>query len=112
MDIDERQQGAITVVIPQGPLNHVNSESFGKRMKEMVTQNLGRFVVDMSHVPFADSRGLETLVDVSDLLHHSGQSLKLCEINETIREIFTLTDLSKNFEFYQDTGDAARSFLA
>lgn len=111
MEISETRQGAVTVVKPMGPLVQSDAEQFAVRMREVMTRSLGRFVVDASAVPYVDSRGLESLVEATDELGKSGQALRLCGATETVREVLELTDLSSQFEHFQDVGSAVRSFL-
>jgi anti-anti-sigma factor len=58
-----------------------------------------------------DSKALEVLLDATERLADSGQALRLCGANETVREVLDLTDLSRFFEHYQDVNSAVRSFL-
>jgi anti-sigma B factor antagonist len=111
MEILEQRQGAVTVLKPQGPLAAADAEQFQGRLTETLNASLGRFVVDASEIPYLDSRGLEILLEATERLADSGQSLRLCGANETVREVLDLTDLSKLFEHYQDVNSAVRSFL-
>jgi anti-anti-sigma factor len=72
---------------------------------------MGRFVVDMSAVPYVDSGGLEALADVSEELGRGGQTLRLCAANKTVREVLELTDLASLFDHFDDANTAVRSFL-
>lgn len=96
---------------PVGPLVQEDAAEFRRRLMELRQSSLGRFIVDAAAVPYADSRGLEVLLDVHEELARAGQSLKLCGLNETLREVLTLTELSACFEHFEDTGAAVRSFL-
>lgn len=111
MQIAEHQQGAVTVLIPKGPLGAADAEQFMKLATEVMTRSLGRFVVDAAGIPYLDSRGLEVLLDVTEALAESGKSLKLCGVCDTVREVMQLTDLADQFELYQDVSSAVRSFL-
>lgn len=111
MEITEQRQGAVTVVKPQGPLSGQDADQFHQRIREVMERSLGRFVVDCSEIPFVDSRGLEVLKESTEQLEGGGQALRLCGCNETLREVFEITDLAKLFEHYQDVGSAVRSFL-
>ncbi len=111
MEINEQRQGAVTVLKPQGPLVAQDAEQFKETLSAVLATSLGRFVVDASEIPFVDSRGLEVLKEATEHLSDSGQALRLCGANETLREVFDLTDLSKLFEHYQDVNSAVRSFL-
>ena len=111
MRIDMQHQGAVTVVKPQGPLNHEEAESMRACLTDVSGKSLGRFVIDMASISFVDSQGLEVLLDTGEELEKSGQVLKLCGVNETLREVLELTELAEHFEHYEDATTAVRSFL-
>lgn len=111
MRIEQDKHGAVTVLRPIGPLTEAESQQFKSKVTSVVAASLGRFVVDVSAVPYVDSKGLEALVEVNEQLSQSGQSLKLCGVNETIREVLDLTELASLFENFHDVNDAVRSFL-
>lgn len=111
MEIHESRQGAVTVLKPQGPLTGPDAEQFKASVSAVMDKSLGRFVVDISEVPYVDSRGLEVLKETTDELSQSGQALRVCGANETVREVLDLTQLTELFEHYQDVGSAVRSFL-
>lgn len=110
MQIKEQTQGAVMVLEPDGALIQDDADQFKGRLTEALAESSGRVVVDLSSVPFIDSRGLEILVEVNDALSDSGRALKLCGINETIREVLDLTGLAIRFDHYDDTNSALRSF--
>lgn len=111
MEIHETRQGAVTVLKPAGPLIEADAEQFKQRALKVHGATLGRFVIDATDMPFVDSRGLESLVEVNDQMSHGGKALKLCGANETVREVLELTDLASMFEHFEDVNSAVRSFL-
>ncbi len=111
MEIQEQKHGAVTVLRPLGALIRSDADQFRVCLDEACVRSLGRIVVDASAVPYVDSAGLEMLVDASEALADSGHALKLCGINETIREVLDLTELATLFDHYQDLNDAVRSYL-
>lgn len=111
MEIAENRHGAVTVVKPVGPLVGPDGDRFKAHVADVIARSLGRFVVDASAIPLLDSRALEVLVELADGLSDSGQALRLCGANETVREILELTDLANRFEHYSDVNTAVRSFL-
>jgi anti-sigma B factor antagonist len=110
MQINEQTQGAVTVLKPDGALTQDDAEQFMHKLAEVLAESSGRVVVDLSSVPFVDRRGLEVLVEANDTLAVGGRSLKLCAINETIREVLDLTGLATRFDHFDDTNSALRSF--
>src|SRR2546430_14965809 len=111
MKIQETKQGAVTVLKPSGPLTQGDAAEFKTAALRAVESNLGRMLVDMSAIPFVDSLGLEAMLDVTEELQKSGQMLKLCATNKTLREVFTLTGINTMFEHFDDVNTAVRSFL-
>jgi len=111
MQIHQQRHGAVTVVRPDGPLNQSDADQFQQQFNTLAAKSLGRVVVDVSAVPFVDSRGLEVLAESADTLDQSGQALKLACVNEVLREVLDLTELSSRFEYFEDVGAAVRSFL-
>jgi anti-sigma B factor antagonist len=111
MKITDQRQGAVVVIKPEGPLTEADVEPFKQRLMETLTSSLGRFVIDMSGVPFVDSKGLEALLDVTEEMSKTGQILRLCAANKTIREVLDLTDLTSQFDHFEDATTAVRSFL-
>lgn len=111
MQIQEQRQGAVIVLKPNGPLVGADADAFKGRVEQVREQSMGRFVVDASAIAFIDSKGLEAIADLHDALGRSGQSLKLCGANETLREVFDLTEVGAMVEQYADAADAVRSFL-
>ena len=111
MKIHEHLQGAVTVLRPEGPLIESDAAVLKQRLLQTLSASLGRFVVDMSTIPYVDSKGLEALVEVTEEMGRSGQALRMCGANKTVREVLELTDLASHFEHFQDANTAVRSFL-
>lgn len=111
MEIQEQRQGAVVVIRPNGPLTGEDAILVKRRLEEAIQQNLGRVVLDAAAIPYADSQGLEVLVDLTERLEQTGRALKLSGVGETLREALELVGWAEAFEFYQDVQSAVRSFL-
>lgn len=111
MRINEQKSGAVTVLKPEGPILEADAAALKQKLMATLGASLGRFVVDMSLVPYLDSKGLEALVEVTEEMSRSGQALRLCAPNKTVREVLELTDLASMFDHFEDTNTAVRSFL-
>ena len=111
MNIQETKQGAVTVLKPVGSLTDSDALQFKAKLHEVRQASMGRLVIDVSAVPFVDSAGLEILTEANEELSRSGQTLKLCGVNPTLREVLDLTDLASQFEQFEETSAAVRSFI-
>ncbi len=111
MNLPIQQCGAVSVVRPTGPLTRAEAEDFKRQMLDLIQKRFGRVVLDASALSYVDSPGLEALVDLTQQLALSGMGLKLCAANETLRQVIELTGLCSQFEQFDDTNAAIRSFL-
>lgn len=111
MEIQTQYRGAVLVVRPSGPLAGADADTFKTALQGFVRENLGRVIIDASALPYVDSKGLESLADIAEELALSGKGLKLCAASDTIRQVVELTGLAPQFEHFEDTNTAVRSFL-
>jgi anti-sigma B factor antagonist len=111
MKINEQRLGAVTVLKPEGPLVETDLTDFTSALSLAANANLGRCVLDLSAVPFVDSKGLEALLDATDEMARGGRALKLCCVDKTVRQVLELTGLVNQFEHFEDVNSAIRSFL-
>jgi anti-sigma B factor antagonist len=111
MEISTQQRGAVLVIRPTGPLTSGEAEAFRARVHDLIREHLGRIVIDASALPYVDSQGLESLVDVAEELEQGGKGLKICAANDTLRQVIELTGLSSRLEHFHDATSAVRSFL-
>lgn len=111
MKLHQQRHGAVTLIKPEGPLVEAAAGEFAQAAQTLMQQSLGRFVVDLSAVPFVDSLGLETLLNLTESLGNSGKVLKLCGTNKTVRHVLELTEIDSLFDHFDDVNTAVRSFL-
>ncbi len=111
MNIDTRRVGTVDVITPSGPLVDEDANTFVETLQTRLESPNPRLVLDMSEVPYMDSRGLEGLVETSYDLQQRGGRLRLASTTATCREILELTGQAQQFDFFDETKDAVRSFL-
>ena len=111
MKVNEERHGAVTVLTPAGPLIEEGVEGFSARATELARRTLGRVVVDATNVAYADSKGVEALLDIADAITLGDGVLHVASAGPTLREILEITGVSGRFEFFEDHRAAVRSFL-
>ena len=67
MEIQEQRQGVVLVLKPIGPLTQADADQLRTRVQEAMAATLGRCVLDASAIPYLDSRGIEVLVDLTEV---------------------------------------------
>ncbi|MEN0019583.1 MAG: STAS domain-containing protein [Planctomycetota bacterium] len=111
MAISVSKHGAVTVLTPDGPLVSDVAADFAAELRSATRETLGRVAVNCTSMTHVDSAGLESLVIAAEKLEESGQALKLCNVNSTVREVIDLTGTAGFFECFADINSAVRSFL-
>jgi len=103
-------QGAVGVVRPKGPIDLTQ----GAELKETALGGVGRgrpmVVVDFHEVPLVDGAGLESLIELRDLLESRGGAVKLASLNSLCTDIFRVTGVGQKFEQYPQVRSAVGSF--
>ncbi len=64
-------------------------------------------ILDFGNVRFLSSAVLGLLIRISKRIYERDGSLRLCNINPKIYEIFKITRLTKTFDIYKDVESAA-----
>jgi len=109
MRITTESYGHAVVLIMEGELT---VDSLGAFRQAVEHQLEGKEVVDlvlnMEHVPFVDSAGLEYLLDLQDQLAERLGQVKLLHPDENVRKVLEITRLEPQFEVLTDAAEAVK----
>ena len=111
MNVREEKIGTVDVVTPLGPLTDEDGAEFVEVLRAHLESANPHVVLNMNEVSYLDSHALEVLLDAARELRNNSLPLKLAKITATCREVFDLTELTSEFEVFDDIEDAIRSFL-
>jgi anti-sigma B factor antagonist len=90
-----REQGAAVVATVGGEIDLAAAPVLQAELEPVI--NGGRaVVVDLRAVPFLDSTGLSTLVNLAELAREAGGSLRVVANRRSMVRIFTLTGLAES----------------
>ncbi|HED54909.1 MAG TPA: anti-sigma factor antagonist [Phycisphaerales bacterium] len=110
MQIEVQQQAAVSVLCPRGPLLTEDVETLRESVRSAVVESRGRVVLDVSRIPFVDSKGLELISELGTEFADAGRVLKLAGPDDTMREVLALTEVGAVCEQFGDVTTAVRSF--
>lgn len=102
MKINERFEGDVTIIRPQGPITGSDAENFRAHLARLVAERPPRIILDATKVSFMDSLALEAIVETTEQLIRTGEALKLVGVNDMLHEVLELTELAPLFEEYED----------
>jgi anti-sigma B factor antagonist len=94
---DLRQRGDGTVVVLRGDVDLHHSPALHARLVELAGQRPKRLMLDLSEVPYMDSSGVGTLVEVFRRVTAYNGKLVLFGLSSRVRSVFEITRLDRFF---------------
>jgi len=94
MELNATRHNDIVVLAPQGRIDHLNAEAFGKAVAPYVEQcHLGgvRLLFDLSKLEYISSAGLRVLMLASKRAVPAGGKIGVAAATPTVREILEIS---------------------
>jgi anti-sigma B factor antagonist len=104
------RQGAVDIISGDEPLQHEACERFLGTVEPALRRGQPKLLIDLGSIPFIDSVGLETLLDLRDRCTQRGGVCKLAAANALCRDILVATGIGHEFELADSLIDGAGSF--
>jgi anti-sigma B factor antagonist len=99
----------VCVVTASGEFTAEDAEQFGRVTGERLAATVRHVLIDCENLEFVDSRGLESLLKLQELLGARGGQLRLIRPDDTVATILRLTRLDLALEAHATLEDAVRS---
>jgi anti-anti-sigma factor len=110
MKIDTQAHGSVSVLVPHGALAGDELDVFRQQLQLTIDQKSGRVVLDMTDVPYLDSAGIETLLELCTGQQAASARPRLAQVGETCREALDLTDVLGRLIVFDTVESAIRSY--
>ncbi|TWT41174.1 STAS domain protein [Phycisphaerae bacterium RAS1] len=111
MKVDVERQGSVSVIVPRDAITEASTETVEQAVSGETSSGGVRLVIDMTHVPFVDSAGIECLVRMARTGSSTALRLRVASLSETVREALYLTGTLKQLSVYDSVESAVRSYL-
>ena len=95
MDVTLSQERGFTVLGLDGNFDTASAEAKESEIMDAVGDGSGQFLVDFSGVPYIASSGLRILLKMAQAVRVGGGDVKLCSLNDTVREVFKISGFDK-----------------
>ncbi len=106
MELSVEHPDGVALLTLQGDVDAGTVEVLRGAIDELLAKGEHRFVVDLTGVPFMDSSGLATLVQLFKRVRIGEGDVRLAGLQPEVQHIFKLVRLTRVFDVY-DTADAA-----
>lgn len=95
-----------TIVILGGDIDLRQSPTFHAALVEIVGERPRRLILDLSEVPYMDSSGVGTLVEIFRRVSAYKGKMILFGLNPRVRSVFEITKLDKFFTIVENRDQA------
>lgn len=111
MDIKRQPQGNVMVLQINGDImGGKDYDTFTNEIKKLVDEGTVDVVLDLGKVRFINSTGLGILVSGLTTLKKNTGQMKVCNLNDRIDRIFSVTSLTTIFPTFESLKEALASF--
>jgi anti-sigma B factor antagonist len=108
--IDIRHDGNVTIIEPlKARIDASLAVKFKNDVSQIISENDGRIVLNLSNVDFIDSSGLGAIVSLMKSLGGSG-NISICNMKDPVMGVFKLTRMDKIFSIYPNEEAALSHF--
>ncbi len=110
MEIRTRDMGDVKVVQIEGELDTGTSPEAQSQLDQLREQGVKKILLDLAKLDFISSAGLRVLLATSQQLKEDGGDLRVCSLNETVKEVFDISGFSGLLMVFDTDGSALSNF--
>ena len=107
----EIKDGIAIVVVTAGRLDASIAPDLKKAVNDVIESGTSRIMLDLQSVQFMDSSGLGAVISSFKLTGQKGEFV-ICNMNEAVKEIFTLTHMDRLFQIYSNADEGFQKMCA
>jgi anti-anti-sigma factor len=110
MNITTEETDGVTTVVFEGSLDTNTAPDAEAKLGELLTAGAAKILIDFAALDYISSAGLRVLLVTGKKLGSSGGSMRLCNLNETVDEVFEISGFSTIFNVFKTRDDALAGF--
>lgn len=111
MQVSEKRNNDIAIYNVKGDIDINSSPEVRKVFDRIVNEKMTKIVINLTGVPYIDSSGLATLVEMLKRTRTYGGKIKLSNLTAKVKSLFEITKLEKLFEIYDTEEEATSNFV-
>lgn len=110
MEVTEKRQNGVIILVPKGRLDSTTSDDFEKRLLGLVGSGETSLVIDFKDLDYISSAGLRVLLKAAKELKKKNGQMAFCAVKDYIREIFELSGFVSFFPIHPTLDDSLKIF--
>lgn len=110
MKITTRDEKEIKVVLLEGELDTINAPEAKDRLNQLRGAGVKKILLDLQKLDFITSAGLRILLATAQELKEVGGELRVCNLNETVQEVFDISGFNTLLMVFESEARAMAGF--
>lgn len=111
MEFTISEKKGVVVISPEGKImGGPDATELHDKLRNLISQNKKRIVIDLSKVDWMNSTGLGILISALTTIRNNQGELKLANVTEKIEKLLEITRLLTVFERFDSLEKAIESF--
>ncbi len=106
IEIRQEEQGELRVLALSGRLDTETSADLELALQDLQAAGASHFVIDLAQISYVSSAGLRVLLALAKQVDGGRGSLKLCALNDAVKQVFDVAGFSKLFAIFPDRAAA------
>jgi len=111
LEVNFREAGKVTIIDLIGSIKtNEDYDIFKKSMDETVSKGKTDVLLNFKNVNFINSSGIGRLILAAKRISEDDGNLKIAELSDDLKELFTFTRLDTKISIFEKEQDAIESF--
>lgn len=106
IEIRQEEQGDVRVLALSGRLDTETSADLELALADLQAAGATQFLIDMGEIGYVSSAGLRVLLALAKQLEGGRGTLKLCALNDSVKQVFDVAGFSRLFAIFPDRAAA------
>lgn len=110
--ISHRTNNGLEVLELFGELDAHTASSLEETLKELISRNKGRIIVNFRELEYIASAGLGVFMAYIEDVRSTGGDIKLTNMNDKVYNVFDLLGFPTLYDIFPDEPQAVKKFLS
>ena len=110
MEISVKTANEVKVLAFEGSLDTQTSPDAQAQMTQQIEGGDRKILVNLEKLHYISSVGLRTLLAAAKQLKTADGELRVCDLNEVVKEVFDISGFSTIFKIFENETEALDSF--
>ena len=93
MNIQTKKIDDAVILYPKGEITFDNADELSSAIQNHLEKNIDKIIINLKDISYIDSSGIGMLISLWVNSDTSGNSFRICEVNQTLDDIFKLVNI-------------------